>query len=286
MQSMLYRTVLSWGGQSRTLDLGEISQPYILLPNEETERYLVFLPPLGDGWSTWFRLLAQIRGLGGCLALGPPRASTSDDVFPSVGSLAQWVSSVERLLAALGLARIHLVGSSLGAIVALRVARLCPERIAGVFALGLRPDLETLSFLRDCFDVRDLEDVETLLSKSWTRRPALGQAALERLFAILRSPGFRSLLEEVSESNPRRELEDTLACGVPVSFLYGRDDRLLAGAGNPQEPAASGVRSLCLDQCGHYPHIERTRECARWITEQVQQDQISSPCNPAELALP
>lgn len=270
MQPMLMRILETWGGQARVCSFGPISLPYVHLPQAGAQEPLVFFPPLGEGWSSWFRLLAELRAVAPCYALDPPyrAAEGSNSVYRSVETIAEWVEAANGMLEALDLTRVHLVGSSLGAIVAMRVARRAPSRIRGVYALSLRPDLDSLAFLRSSFAVTMVDDVHRLLDLSWAEAPALPEDACLRLTTVFQSRAFRLLLEEVSGASPLQEAKQTLAAGIATAFLSGQRDRLLPRPANPG-PGPLRDRWHEFAQCGHYPHLERPRDCANWLRCQL-----------------
>ena len=100
---------------------------------------ILFVPGTGGAGPGWAPLVAGLSGLR-CLLLDPPNSGLSsrlDYAGREYGATIRQVLS--GVLDALGLDRVHLVGSSLGNVSALRLAAAQPARVKGVVLLGAGP---------------------------------------------------------------------------------------------------------------------------------------------------
>lgn len=105
------------------------------VPDAET---LVFLHGAGGSSLTWLYQLRALRRSYHCIAPDLPGHGKSDDhASDTAGDLAERVIA---LLDGLELTRVHLIGHSIGAAVALEIAASAPERCASLalFSCGLR----------------------------------------------------------------------------------------------------------------------------------------------------
>lgn len=181
-----------------------------------------------------------------------------------------YADQVPRLLAlmdALGLDRVHLAGSSMGATLAALLARACPQRVASLAFIGAPHGLRTpvpsdTDRLIDAghapLIAHDPAGFEALLDRLFAQRPWLPWPirAAARADAIARADSNRRLWQE--HIADRHVLERGLVgLRTPLLVLWGRLDRVFH---------ASGVRSLrwqrpdadiqVLDRLGHLPMME------------------------------
>ena len=104
-------------------------------PWVDGERCVVFIHGALNDHSVW-TLLARWYAHHGwrVLAVDQPGHGRSDGpALPSVEALADWVLA---LLDAAGVASAHLVGHSMGSLIALEAASRAPERVAGLVMVG------------------------------------------------------------------------------------------------------------------------------------------------------
>ncbi len=234
--------VLLHGGGSRASNFAEVM-------TRLGERHAVHAPDL--------------RGFGATQAL--PGAAITHEL---------WAQDTISLLDHLGLDRVHLVGWSLGATVALNVAARRPERVAAIALLGApHPDKsmnrayfeERLRLFREAADPATVIDhflpmITTMLAPgTLERRPqALAQIRAEQIAAapcaaaVTRAfdgrPDFATVLPRVT---------------CPVTLIVGEADRTcdLAGAQAMAARLAQATVKV-LPDCGHYFAMEQPEATA------------------------
>lgn len=202
---------------------------------------------------------------------GPPR--------PSMAELADEVSE---FIGALGYGKLHVHGTSFGAMIALTLAARHPE------------DVDTL--ILSCFLAR--YDLAARMMRSTWKRAARdsGMTAVADLTSVA---GFaRSFYEQPWAQDQLASMRDAFSATEPSAFVASTEAieaadlsplvsqvtaraLLIAGAEDnmtPFAPAASGVgmstvvrelpgcQSQVLPECGHYLVIERPAEAAELIT--------------------
>lgn len=243
---------------------------------------LLMLHGVAGSWTTWTPLLHAARGAGGRgLVLvdlpgwgASPAPSTPLDVDGAVGV-------VVAVLDALGIGAVDVVGHSMGAFVGLHLAATRPDRVR---SLGLvsGTTVATADAAR-----RPLRALRTLPAFTLLRaglavtgdagRTVLRTLARVGLLPLLAAPVFthvrrldRSVLDAfVDELRPRAftavaraaaayDVERWRGIACPVTAIAGRGDvfarvRDLDDLGR----LVPGVRTVLLDDCGHFAHVER-----------------------------
>lgn len=174
-------------------------------------------------------------------------------------------------LDALGIARAHLVGHSLGGALAARLALDRPERAASlslIAAAGLGPEINAAfidGFVR-AQRRREMQEVLSLL----VRDPALvSRKMVEDVLRYKRLDGVDAALSAIAAAwfgggRQQVELADRLAgLAMPVQVIWGREDRILPPA--HAEALASRLPVHILDAAGHLPHMEKAAEVGRLL---------------------
>jgi pimeloyl-ACP methyl ester carboxylesterase len=251
---------------------------------------LLLLHGLGDEADSWQRLIPLLAphrrviapDLPGFGRSGHPhRPYTLRFFTQTVGGL------LETLLPQRG-SRVTLVGSSLGAAIALRLALERPERVEGLFlldgpALKGRLNLRLLPFLLPVLGER--------LYNGFRRDQELAYASLrpyyhdlEALPHELRAFLRERVWERVWSDEQRRAYLSTyrwlawqMSWGLfrphelrslkaPTTIVWGEQDRIVpADSARALAEAIPGSRLVMLRDCGHLPQQEKPRELAQLL---------------------
>ncbi len=168
--------------------------------------------------------------------------------------------------------RLVAVGASMGGYTAGAIARIAPERLAGVVLVGSRADA-------DPPERRPLREqwIETARSRGgeglWEIAgrhfftDAADPAVVERArdIAIEQQPG--DLIRAVEAIRDRRDSTEALTSGIPLLVVAGEDDPLIpVDVPRALAAAAPGSRLEVLEGCGHVPSMERPDEFNRILT--------------------
>jgi pyruvate dehydrogenase E2 component (dihydrolipoyllysine-residue acetyltransferase) len=248
-------------------------------------RYL----PLGEGDSVPVLLL---HGFGADLstwmftqpALAEGRRVVAVDL-PGHGGSTKHVDRVDadslvailgEVLDALGIARAHLVGHSMGGGIVSAFALRSPERVATltlIASASLGPEINA-AFINGFVGLsrrREATEVLNLL----VHDPALvSRTMVEDVLRYKRLDGVSAALTSyAAEWFPEGRQRSNIAAAVaalrlPMQIIWGREDRIIPVA--HAEAFAPQIPLHILDKTGHLPHMEKAGEVNRLIHRLIE----------------
>jgi pimeloyl-ACP methyl ester carboxylesterase len=253
---------------------------------------VVFVHGSGMTAATWAPVLAQLPDRR-ALAVDLPGFGLSDSYSYTGRTLRQHaVAQLTSLLDALGLDRVPLVGTSLGAMWTLCMALDAPQRVTSVVALGM-PAVALPGLHADAyFKLLTTPGIGRLVSRAPAPRTAaaarkgmakvLGPRALARtpdvffdvVCAAMTKPGWGqamwshlNLAMRRGRPRPGTALtdEELRSIAVPVSFGWGDSD--VYGGPEIGEQAVSVLPhgSLTVIEGGHAPFLDDPERCAQLV---------------------
>ena len=218
---------------------------------------VVFLHGFGGDSDTWLFNQRRIAEQHRTFAFDLPGHGGSTKQVEH-GSIEELASSIRDSLDRLELRRIHLVGHSMGAAIALALCNGQPERIASValvapFAFGSRANERYVSDFTSAQRSRDIQRCLTLL---FADPKAVRRDMVEAVVRYKRLDGVTDALAKIAASVLREpapaelsSVSKTLTDRVLV--IRGAHDNILSAAEIPP-----GVRLQMLEYSGHMPHME------------------------------
>lgn len=245
---------------------------------------LVFLHGLGDEADTWRHVFPLLGGQR-CIALDLPGFGRSDALAgaASVGALAR---AVLTLLDALNLPQAVLVGSSLGAAVAQRVALAQPARVESLVLLDgglpiapatppgalwtfLLPGVGELAYSMLRFSEQQAYETLRPYYANMDALPQEDRAFLrtrvvQRVKSHKQRNAFLSALrwltiEQRFRAGTYRAALASLT--IPTRIIWGDTDRIVPrGAGEAMATLLPDARFAVIENCGHLPQQERPSE--------------------------
>jgi pyruvate dehydrogenase E2 component (dihydrolipoamide acetyltransferase) len=229
----------------------------------------------GGDRNSWLFLQEPLAAKYQVYALDLPGHGTSakDVGDGTLGVLAEAVTGV---LDALGAARAHLVGHSLGGAVALAVAAGDPGRIASLTLIapaGFGADIN-VGYLRGFADAATRRELKPVLSQLFADESLVTRQLVDDLLAYKRLDGvdaaLHALLDALLDGDAQRagSAAPLAAIGdaVPVTVVWGGADRVIPAA---QAEAVAGAVRHVIDGAGHMPHMERPSEVQAAIEETI-----------------
>lgn len=243
---------------------------------------LVLIHGIGSRWQMWEPVLDRLAAEHDVIALDLPGFGDSPPAPPGTPAGSRGLAElVARFLARHGVERPHVVGNSLGGLVALqlgaagRAASVTGLSPAG-FANGPESRWATSWLLIDRWLARAIGGhADRLSARAWFRRLAYWQMVgsgahlapldvAESIRALAGASDFERNLRAVSEE--RFALSEPM--DVPVTIAWGERDRLLP----PRQAARAaarvpGARIVRLANCGHIPTYDDPVLVAQVILE-------------------
>ncbi|MBO0685524.1 MAG: alpha/beta fold hydrolase [Candidatus Dormibacteraeota bacterium] len=228
---------------------------------------------------TWLKLAGSLAHSFRCLLFDPRGTGAS----PDPGTPFTPDDLVDDLLAAMDGARIqdaHLVGHSLGAVVALLAAARHPARVRRLVAIG--PTAWVDARLRMVLDHWESVVGSDLDQEAVVRAlvlEAFGREAFERLVPavvrdMLRNPIPRETLQRYIDCDRRQDLRRHLGrIDAPVLVVAGTEDGL-SGPFHARAVAegVAGARLELVLGAGHTLQVERPAELARLVVPFLRGD--------------
>lgn len=177
-------------------------------------------------------------------------------------SVAGLAASVAGFMEAVGIAKAHLVGHSLGGAVCLQLAASQPERVLSLNLLapaGIGSAING-AYLRGFIQGESRRDMKPVLQQLVADPELITRQLIDDILKFKRTDGVPEALAAIAggfvEGDAQKvDLRQTLAtAGVPVQIIWGREDRIIPVSQTEGLPASVGVH--VLDGVGHLVQME------------------------------
>ncbi len=175
--------------------------------------------------------------------------------------------AIVEALRPLALPSFHLVGHSLGGMIATEVAIAMPSQVESLSLIacaGIGRKLN-MKFFQAFTSVASPEELLPHLAVAYAVPPPDLAKIGRAIFEWLGKPGVRAFIDRIVDSAPahRADVAAAVGLGIPVHALWGSDDQI-APVENAQSLPA-GVPLDVLHGAGHLAHLENPAEVARWM---------------------
>lgn len=230
---------------------------------------LVLLHGFGSSLHTWETWASSLSDRYRVVRIDLPAAGlTGADPSGDYSDLRA-VRVISSLLDQLGLARVTLVGHSMGGRIAWRYAVEQPQRVerlvllapdgfaSPTFQYGKAPDVTPMIRLMQVALPRSL--VSKSLEPAYGDPGLMSEEAVTRLWDLIRAPGVRgALVQRLQQTVLQDPLPLLRRITAPTLLVWGDKDALIPPA-NAQDylAAIAGSRLVMLPGIGHQPQEER-----------------------------
>jgi 3-oxoadipate enol-lactonase len=241
------------------------SFPRLAVDVSGTGEPLVFLHGIGGNRTNWSGQLAALADQFQCIAFDFCGYGDSEDGSAKL-DFFDFVDDVRRVLAEIGISRCHLMGLSMGGLVAQAYYARHPSDVSSLGLIGCRPGSAPVfenskAFAEERTNPLDQSNDSEALANSLLPRllgPSVGASALEAIrqsLARIRPDSYRKVLSARLSIAPFLRLCDIK---VPTLVMAGTHDQV-APLSQMQEMAAAIPNSILrvIPDAGHLMNIER-----------------------------
>jgi pyruvate dehydrogenase E2 component (dihydrolipoamide acetyltransferase) len=223
----------------------------------ELDSAVVFLHGFGGDSDTWLFNQRRIAERHLTFAFDLPGHGGSTKRVEK-GSIEELAKSVRYGLDRLELKRIHLVGHSMGAAVALAICQEQPGRIASLsliapFAFG---SLVNQRYISDFTSAQRSRDVQRCLALLFADPKAVRREMVEAVARYKRLDGATDALEKIAANSLREPAPRVISTSLKTLMgrllvIRGTHDNIVSSGTVPE-----GVSLVTLEHSGHMPHME------------------------------
>lgn len=181
--------------------------------------------------------------------------------------IREWCDHVLRLLDALGLEEVWLVGNSLGGWIALQLAIDHPERVLGIVSMGTGGAPRNAALMSHGSPDLTVEGQRRALLKFVIDQHLVEDDMVGARVEVARNDAESGRLAKVFEARERdRDVmpltDDALrGLSLPVLLVHGMDDHIIPPTRTWElAQVIPGADALLLGRCGHWSQIERADE--------------------------
>jgi len=199
----------------------------------------------------------------------PGHGRSSKEV--GAADMAVLTGALEDFLNAVGVARAHLVGHSMGGVLALQMAMQSPERVAGLILLapaGLGPEINA-DFIEGFIAAGKRKEMRAALELLVADPALISRDMVNDVLKYKRLDGVPQALRNLADSlfpGGRQEVLDSGSVAqipTPITAIWGENDRILPIGHADLLPEQVEIHRL--DGVGHMPHMEASAEVNRLI---------------------
>jgi pyruvate dehydrogenase E2 component (dihydrolipoamide acetyltransferase) len=222
---------------------------------------IVLLHGFGADLNNWLFNVEALSAVGPVIAIDlPGHGASSKDVAD--GSLHYLSSAVGSALDALGETSVNLVGHSLGAAIAMRLALDRPDLARSLTLIapaGLPGSEVSRDFLNDFVEAERTRDLRPVLEKLVADPALISRDMINDVLKFKRLDGAQEALaalrERIIEGSDFHALQSRLSELPSALVIASHDDAIIKGLDSATLPA--GWRVAWIEGAGHMVHLEQ-----------------------------
>lgn len=209
----------------------------------------------------WRYVLDELAEGGTAIAIDlPGHGDSTKQVGPE--PLGELVASVRELMDSEGITRAHLVGHSLGGLVAASLALSEPERVASLALIAPAGfgDAINAEFIDAMVAASSRRELKQVLPKLFADDRLVTRDLVEEMLKYKRVDGVPQALAAISDDliangKQRHQIAGSLeTLDLPLLVVWGAEDQVLPAT--QAEAAPDSARVEVLANVGHSPHVE------------------------------
>jgi pyruvate dehydrogenase E2 component (dihydrolipoamide acetyltransferase) len=190
------------------------------------------------------------------------------------GSAEELLAGVVEVMDAEGVASAHLVGHSLGALLAMKLAIEQPERVASLALIapaGFGEEIDA-GFIDTVVDASSRRELKAALPKLFADQGMVTRELVEDVLRYKREEGVAEALTAIrdqlhAEGRQRNVLADLAGVELPLLVVWGADDEVIPSDQAAAAPQAARVE--ILPDVGHSPHVESPAAVSALLNEHL-----------------
>jgi pyruvate dehydrogenase E2 component (dihydrolipoamide acetyltransferase) len=221
----------------------------------DLDNWMFVQPPLSEGRATY---AVDLPGHGG-----------SSKHLAGLNAMTDVADLLVAFMDQLTIDRVHLVGHSMGAAVAVSISRQCRERVASLTLLspaGLGYEPSPL-FISALIEAANRREVSTLLKMLVADESTVTRRMVDDLLKYKRLDGVPNALRQLAAllvNDSHRQLSEALG-GIdsPVHVILGAQDRILLPSASDKLP--DSILLSVVEDAGHMAHMERSSKVVELI---------------------
>lgn len=261
------------GAEPQTVEVGGQRLRY-LKQGEAGGPPVIFIHGFGGDLNNWLFNQPAVAEKATTYALDlPGHGGSTKDVGP--GTVDYLARTLVAFMEALGIAKAHLVGHSLGGAVALKLALDQPERVAGavlVCPTGLGPEV-SMEYVDGFIGASRRKKLEPVLQMLVADPSLVTGDMIEDVLKYKRLDGVGPALTTLRDAalgggTQPLVMRDRLGeLKVPVRIVWGGEDKVVPPGHGRDLPGTVPV--TYLEQAGHLAHMEKAAEINAMILDSL-----------------
>jgi 2-hydroxy-6-oxonona-2,4-dienedioate hydrolase len=264
---------------SRFVQAGDVHMHYNEVGSGDP---VIMLHGTGPGASSWSNFSRNIHAFGAqyrALLVDMPQYGKSQKVVIEGGRLTYTANVLRDLMDALGIARAHFVGNSMGGQAALKLAIDAPDRVAKLVVIGSNPvsyslftptPLEGIKHIAGYYRGEggpSLDKLRRLFQTILYDQSFLDEAALRERYEASVAPEVVELMTNAPPANQDLSAELHLVKS-PTLIVWGADDRFGAlDVGLLLMRRIANSRMHIFNRCGHWAQVEHADAFNRLVLD-------------------
>lgn len=237
---------------------------------------VLFIHGFGGDLDNWLFNLDAIASAAQVIALDLPGHGQSDARLPGRATLSDLAGFVLHFLDVIGVDRVHIVGHSMGGAIAAQMALVAPRRVASLVLIastGLGAEINA-GYTEGFVAAATRRELKPVIEQLFADPTLVGRQMLDDLLKYKRLDGVSQALTELCAmlfgGGVQAELPvpQLAGSGVPITLLWGSEDRIVPAAHAANAPAGATVH--VMSGAGHMVIMEKAGEVNAQIVAQVQ----------------